>query len=74
MDGVALVGPLTADARTLDIAILMLSSKASADGETRASAAGTDDYILNAVEPRRLVARVKALLARSKRRQLAGPK
>jgi type IV pilus assembly protein PilB len=74
MDGVALAGALRADARTQDIAILMLTSGDSADGETRALAAGADDYILKPVEPRRLVARVKALLTRSKRRQLAGPK
>jgi len=74
MDGVALVGALRGDARTQDIAILMLTSGDSGDGETRALAAGADDYILKPVEPRRLVARVKALLARSKRRQLAGPK
>jgi CheY-like chemotaxis protein len=63
MDGVALVGALRADARTQDIATPMLTSGDSADGETHALAAGAYDYILKPVEPRRLVARIKALLA-----------
>ena len=74
MDGVAMVKALRADARTQDISILMLTSGNSLEDETRALAAGADDYILKPVEPRRLVARIKTLLARSKRRQLTGPK
>jgi type IV pilus assembly protein PilB len=74
MDGVAMVAALRADPRTKDICILMLTSGDSADGETRALSAGADDYILKPVEPRRLVARVKALLARSNRGQLADAK
>jgi len=35
---------------------------------------GADDYILKPVEPRRLAARVRALLARSKGRQLMDSK
>ena len=74
MDGVAMVKALRADARTQDISILMLTSGNSVEDETQALAAGADDYILKPVEPRRLVARIKTLLARSKRRQLTGPK
>jgi type IV pilus assembly protein PilB len=66
MDGVAMVEALRADARTKDTSILMLTSGDEADDEIRALAAGADDYILKPIEPRRLVARVKALLARSK--------
>jgi type IV pilus assembly protein PilB len=74
MDGVIMVEALRADARTKDICILMLTSGDSNDGETRALAAGADDYILKPVEPRRLVARIQSLLARSKRGQLADVK
>ena len=77
MDGVAMVKALRADALTQDISILMLTSGNgvdSVDDETRALAAGADDYIVKPVEPRRLVARIKTLLARSKRAQLAGAK
>jgi type IV pilus assembly protein PilB len=71
MDGIAMVKALRADPKTRDIAILMLTSEASVESETQALAVGADDYILKPVEPRRLAARVKALLVRSKGRQLA---
>ncbi len=74
MDGVAMVKALRADVRTQDISIIMLTSGNSVEDETRALTAGADDYILKPVEPRRLVARIKTLLARSRRGQLAGAK
>ena len=74
MDGVTMVKALRVDARTQDIAILMLTSGESVEDETRALAAGADDYILKPVEPRRLVARIKTLLARSKRGHLTDAK
>jgi len=66
MDGMAMVKELRADRLTQDIAILMLTSDASVDREAQALAVGADDYILKPVEPRRLAARVKAVLNRSK--------
>jgi CheY-like chemotaxis protein len=74
MDGIAMVKALRADPATSHIAILMLTSEDSLDSETRGLSAGADDYILKPVEPRRLAARVKALLARSRGRQFAGAK
>jgi len=49
----------------------MLTSESSVDNETQALEAGADDYVLKPVEPRRLAARVKSVLARSKARQVA---
>ncbi len=74
MDGIAMVKALRADPVTSNVAILMLTSEDNLDSETRALSAGADDYILKPVEPRRLAARVKALLARVNSRQLAGVK
>ncbi len=68
MDGMAMVKALRADVLTHDIPILMLTSEESVDSETLALSLGADDYIHKPVEPRRLAARVKALLARSKTR------
>jgi type IV pilus assembly protein PilB len=68
MDGMAMVKALRADVLTHDIPILMLTSEGNVDSETLALSLGADDYILKPVEPRRLAARVKALLARSKTR------
>ena len=69
MDGVTMVKALRSDPLTCDIAILMLTSENSVESETRALADGVDDYILKPVEPRRLAARVRSLLARTKGRQ-----
>jgi CheY-like chemotaxis protein len=66
MGGVAMVKAIRSDARMSDVRILMLTSDASVECETEVLAAGADDYILKPVEPRRLAARVKALLARSR--------
>jgi type IV pilus assembly protein PilB len=68
MDGMAMVKALRADVRTHDTPILILTSEGGVDSETLALSLGADDYILKPVEPRRLAARVKALLARSKTR------
>ena len=69
MDGMTMVKALRADPSTCDIAVLMLTSENNVESETRALSSGADDYILKPVEPRRLAARVKALLARAKGRQ-----
>jgi PleD family two-component response regulator len=68
MDGVALVKALRADPVTRGIAVLMLTSENGVEKESQALEAGVDDYILKPVEPRRLAARVKSVLARSKAR------
>ncbi len=68
MDGMAMVKALRADAATRGIAVLMLTSEDSVEKEAQALEAGVDDYILKPVEPRRLAARVRSVLARSQRR------
>lgn len=68
MGGVDMVKALRLDARMSHVRILMLSSDESTECETEGLAAGADDYILKPVEPRRLAARVKALLSRSHHR------
>ena len=71
MDGMTMVKALRADATTRGIAVLMLTSEDSVEKEAQALEAGVDDYILKPVEPRRLAARVRSVLARSKRRPAA---
>jgi type IV pilus assembly protein PilB len=68
MGGLEMVKTIRADPSMSDVRILMLTSEASVDFEAEGLAAGADDYILKPVEPRRLAARVKALLARSRSR------
>jgi PleD family two-component response regulator len=68
MDGMAMVKAIRANPATRGIAVLMLTSEDSVEKEAQALEAGVDDYILKPVEPRRLAARVRSLLARSQRR------
>jgi len=67
MDGMDMVKALRAEATTRGIAVLMLTSEDNVEKEARALEAGVDDYILKPVEPRRLAARVRSVLARSQR-------
>ncbi len=66
MGGMEMVKALRGDARTSKVRIIMLTSESSVESEAEGFAAGADDYILKPVEPKRLAARVKALLARSR--------
>lgn len=65
MGGVAMVKALRNEPALTGIRVLMLTSEASVEAETEGLAAGADDYVLKPVEPRRLAARVRTLLARS---------
>jgi type IV pilus assembly protein PilB len=71
MNGMSMVKVLREDPLTRDIAVLMLTSEEGVDKETEALAVGVDDYIVKPVEPRRLAARVKSVLTRSKERREA---
>ncbi|MEE9219046.1 MAG: type II/IV secretion system protein [Acidobacteriota bacterium] len=71
MDGISLVRALREDPLTQDMAILVLTSQSSVESEARGLASGADDYIAKPVEPRRLAARIKAVLARARGRQTA---
>jgi type IV pilus assembly protein PilB len=66
MDGLEMVKALRQNPRTTNARVLMLTSETSVESETEGLAAGADDYLLKPVEPRRLAARVKALLSRSR--------
>jgi type IV pilus assembly protein PilB len=65
MDGISLVKALREDPRTRGVAILMLTSESSVESEARGLEIGADDYLAKPVEPRRLAARVRAVLARA---------
>jgi two-component system phosphate regulon response regulator PhoB len=70
MGGLEMVTELRKDPATREIAILMLTSESSVESEAEGLSVGADDYILKPVEPRRLAARVKSLMARVRGRQL----
>jgi type IV pilus assembly protein PilB len=76
MNGFEMVRALRVDPLTAEIPILMLTARTSVENETEGLATGADDYVAKPVEPRRLGARVRALLARARRdraRGITGP-
>ncbi len=72
MDGLSLTRTLRDDPRTRGMAILLLTSEGSPDSEARGLEVGADDYLVKPVEPKRLAARVKAILGRTRTRKAAG--
>jgi type IV pilus assembly protein PilB len=68
MTGIEMVRALRQDASLAEMPIMLLSSQTSVEHETEGLQVGADDYVPKPVEPRRLAARVKALLARRKDR------
>ncbi len=67
MDGMQLLTKLRGDPKTKDIALLLLTSDDNPETEARMLELGADDFVLKPVEPRRLAARIKALLARKRK-------
>jgi type IV pilus assembly protein PilB len=68
MSGIELVRALREDATFANLPIMLLSSQTTVESETEGLQVGADDYVPKPVEPRRLAARVKALLTRRKDR------
>jgi two-component system phosphate regulon response regulator PhoB len=66
MSGMDMVRAIRADARTREVRILMLTSDSSVESEAAGLEAGADDYIAKPVEPKRLAARIKTLLAHAR--------
>ena len=67
MGGVEMLKALRLNPSTAHLPVLLLTSEASVDSEAEGLAAGADDYILKPVEPKRLAARIKVALSRSRR-------
>jgi type IV pilus assembly protein PilB len=72
MDGIALTKALREDPRTRGAAIIILTSETSVESESKGLEIGADDYLAKPVEPKRLAARIKALLGRARARRAAG--
>ena len=62
--GVDLARRLRADPRTRDVAIIVLTARATEGDKLSGFEAGADDYITKPFSPRELIARVRALLRR----------
>jgi two-component system phosphate regulon response regulator PhoB len=64
--GMDLARRLRRDDRTRDIPIIMLTARVEEDDKILGLEAGADDYITKPFSPRELIARIKALLRRSR--------
>ena len=73
MDGYQVTRQLRAQPETANVPILMFSAKSQVDDKVVGYDAGIDDYLTKPVHPVELVAKINALLARGKGRQIAGP-
>jgi CheY-like chemotaxis protein len=67
MDGYTLLRSIKSNPMTVDIAVIMLTCKASAEEEQKALDFGFDDFIPKPVNPLRLVSRVKRVLKLTKK-------
>lgn len=68
VDEAGLAKALREEPRTRDAAILILTSETSVESESKGLEIGADDYLAKPVEPKRLAARIKALLGARARR------
>ena len=66
MGGLEMVKALRLNPSTVHVPVLLLTSETSVDSEAEGLAAGADDYIPKPVEPKRLAARIKVALSRSR--------
>jgi signal transduction histidine kinase len=66
MDGYALLAAFRADRKLCDVPVLLLSARAGEEERISAARAGTDDYLEKPFSGRELLARVDALLLRSR--------
>jgi len=73
IDGLEVCRAARSHAQTADIPIIMVTARAEESERIAGLELGADDYIAKPFSPNELVARVRALLRRVKRRAPAGP-
>jgi len=67
VDGLQVIRHLRSMPGVVDIPVILVTAKAEVDDRIMGLRAGADDYIVKPADPREVVARVQAVLARSKR-------
>ena len=71
LDGLRLCSMLKVDSKLKDVPILFLTAKCEPDERVKGFERGADDYLTKPFDNRELVARTKAILARTIKRKLA---
>lgn len=69
-DGVSILGKLKSDARTSDIPVIMATAKGMEFDKVKCLELGADDYLVKPFGMMEMVARVKAVLRRSKKTEV----
>ena len=69
LDGLEVLKRLRSDQRTQSIPIILLSAKGGEADRVVGLELGADDYVVKPFSPRELIARVKAVLRRTERRE-----
>jgi CheY-like chemotaxis protein/MinD-like ATPase involved in chromosome partitioning or flagellar assembly len=67
IDGIDVMRRLRTSTGTKDLPVILFTAKTQVDDKVIGFEAGADDYLTKPIEPRELVARVKAVLTRSSR-------
>lgn len=70
--GLELCRQLRSQARTLPLPIIMLSARTQLEDKIEGLEAGADEYLTKPINPKEMVARVKALIARTEQLRGAG--
>jgi DNA-binding response OmpR family regulator len=70
MDGYEVARRLRANPRATDVPIIMFTAKAQIDDKVMGFEAGADDYLTKPIQPRELIAHMKAVLSRVQKRQV----
>ncbi|MBN1535292.1 MAG: response regulator [Anaerolineales bacterium] len=73
MDGYEVARRLRANPRATDVPIIMFTAKAQIDDKVMGFEAGADDYLTKPIQPRELIAHMKAVLSRVQKRQTSAP-
>jgi pilus assembly protein CpaE len=73
MSGLDVCRQLRGEPETIDLPIIMLSARAQVRDKVKGLEAGADEYVTKPVEPDEIVARVGALLERTRRLRQAQP-
>jgi two-component system response regulator BaeR len=73
LDGLALCQALRADAATADVPVIMVTARVEEIDRLLGLEAGADDYLCKPFSPRELMARIKAILRRSRQGAMPAP-
>ncbi|MFW5941203.1 MAG: AAA family ATPase [Chloroflexota bacterium] len=71
--GIELCRQLRQEAGTISLPIIMLSARTQVDDKIEGLEAGADEYLTKPISPKELIARIKALLERTRRLQQVAP-